>query len=292
MMEASTSACTVALLSSWISCFGVPDNITTDRRLAFLSEHWVSLARLVGTTLHSTEAYNPASNGMVERTHRSLKAALMARCTDDNWKAQLPWVLLDLRTAPRANSDESPAEKVYGKTLAASGEFFPTEPDIADTPLPRLREIAQRLAPCRKTFADSTHVYSPKGLYSCTHIFIRIDAHHPPEAHTVSLVGHPRPTSTIHRREDWVSVDRLKPAFLMDNGTGEETGRRPRIPPQNEASVEPTGIPKQGRGHPKGCTKEVICSAKPSGNSAVEAAPHPQVSRTRGWLLLPKGFCD
>ncbi|XP_066947155.1 igE-binding protein-like [Macrobrachium rosenbergii] len=136
MVEASTSACAEALLSSWISRFGVPDGITTDRGPAFLSELWVSLARLMGTTLHSTTAYNPAANGMVERTHRSLKAALMTCCTDENWKAQLPWVLLGLRTAPRANGDESPAEKVYGKTLAVPGEFFPTEPDDLDTPLP------------------------------------------------------------------------------------------------------------------------------------------------------------
>ncbi|XP_066950815.1 uncharacterized protein [Macrobrachium rosenbergii] len=152
VVEASTSACAEALLSSWISRFGVLDDITTDRGLAFLSELWVSLARLMGTTLHSTMAYNPAANGMVEKTHRSLKAALMARCTDENWKAQLPWVLLGLCTAPRANGDESPMEKVYGETLAVPGEFFPTEPDNLDTPLPRLREIAKKFTPLPKDF--------------------------------------------------------------------------------------------------------------------------------------------
>ncbi|XP_066982648.1 uncharacterized protein [Macrobrachium rosenbergii] len=64
MTEASTSACAEALLSSWIGRFGVPDNITTDRGLAFLSELWVSLSRLMGTTLHSKTAYDAASNGM------------------------------------------------------------------------------------------------------------------------------------------------------------------------------------------------------------------------------------
>ncbi|XP_064109603.1 uncharacterized protein LOC135217566 [Macrobrachium nipponense] len=49
---------------------------------------------------------------------------LMAWCTNDNWK-----VLLGLQTAPKANSEESPAEKVYGEALAGPGEFFPTEPD-------------------------------------------------------------------------------------------------------------------------------------------------------------------
>ncbi|XP_066947095.1 uncharacterized protein [Macrobrachium rosenbergii] len=220
-------------------------------------------------------AYNPAANGMVERTHHSLKAALMARCTNDNWKAQLPWVLLGLCTAPMANSDESPTEKVYGETLAVPGEFFPTEQDVTDTPLPRLREIAKRFMPSQKTFADRTHVYTPGDLDSCMHIFIRIDAHHPPL--TRPYRGPYRVTSraskaylvNIHGREDWVSVDRLKPAFLMDSRTREETGRRPRIPPQNKALDGPIGIPKRGQRHPKGRTKEVIRSTKPPGDSAV-----------------------
>ncbi|XP_066974332.1 uncharacterized protein [Macrobrachium rosenbergii] len=160
--------------------FGVPDNITTDRGPAFLSELSVSLAYLMGTTLQGTTSYNPVANGMVERTRRSLKAALMARCTDENWKAQLPWVLLGLCTAPRENSEESSAEKAYGKALAVPGEFFPMVPDDPDTPLPRLREIAKKFAPCWKTFADRTHNFSPESLKTCTHVFMRNDAHHPP----------------------------------------------------------------------------------------------------------------
>ncbi|XP_066944507.1 uncharacterized protein [Macrobrachium rosenbergii] len=112
-------------------------------------------------------AYKPAANGMVERAHRSLKAALMSHCTDESWKAQLPWVLLGLCTAPKANGDASPAEKVYRETLAVPGEFFPPSADGADTPLPWLRELAQKFVPCRKTFTDRTTTY-------------RVDARRPP----------------------------------------------------------------------------------------------------------------
>ncbi|XP_066950799.1 uncharacterized protein [Macrobrachium rosenbergii] len=112
MEEATASCCAEALLSSLISRFGVPDHITTVRGPAFLSELWTALACLLGTTHHSTTAYNPAANGLVERLHRSLKASLMARCTAENWKYQLPWVLLGMRTTPRANGDQSAAEKV------------------------------------------------------------------------------------------------------------------------------------------------------------------------------------
>lgn len=242
MTEASTSACAEALLSSWISCFGVPDSIPKDRGPAFLLELWVALARLMGTTLHSTMAYNPTVNGMVERAHHSLKAALMARCIDDNWKAQLPWVLLGLHTAPRVDGDVSPV----------LGEFFPTAPDNADTSLPRLREVAQKFAPCRKTFTDRTHVYTLGGLDTCTHIFIRIDAHRPPLTrpykgpYRVANRSSKAYLINIHGREDWVSVDQLKPAFLLDSETREETGRHPKIPPQNVAADDPVAIPNSG----------------------------------------------
>ncbi|XP_066940949.1 igE-binding protein-like [Macrobrachium rosenbergii] len=137
MEEASTASCAEALISSWINRFGVPYSITTDRGPAFLSALWVSLARLIGTTLHSTMAYNPVANGMVERAHRSLKAALMGVCTDKRWKEQLPWVLLGLRTTLKTSGDISPAEKVYGETLVVPGKFFPPSADGTDIPLPR-----------------------------------------------------------------------------------------------------------------------------------------------------------
>ncbi|XP_068228829.1 uncharacterized protein [Palaemon carinicauda] len=124
MQDSSTPSCVNTLLSSWISRFGVPDDITTNRGLAFLSDVWGALTKSLGGTTHSTISYNPAANVLVERAHRSLKASLIARCSDDNWKAQLHWVLLGLRTAPRSNGEPSSAGKVYGETIAVPGEFF------------------------------------------------------------------------------------------------------------------------------------------------------------------------
>ncbi|XP_064083863.1 uncharacterized protein LOC135199633 [Macrobrachium nipponense] len=124
MSEATADTYAEALLSSWISYFGVLDGVTMDQGTGCTLELWTALARLMGTKHHTTTAYNPAANSMVERTHHSIKASLMARCTGPDWKVQLPWVLLGLCTTPRANGDPSPAEKVYGETLTVPGEFF------------------------------------------------------------------------------------------------------------------------------------------------------------------------
>ncbi|XP_068246520.1 uncharacterized protein [Palaemon carinicauda] len=78
LLETATSASTSALLSGLIARFGIPEHITSDRGTAFTCQLWTSLGNLLGITLHQAIAYNLAANGMVERFHRTLKAAVMS----------------------------------------------------------------------------------------------------------------------------------------------------------------------------------------------------------------------
>ncbi|XP_066982119.1 uncharacterized protein [Macrobrachium rosenbergii] len=178
----------------------------------------------------------------------------MARCTNERWKEQLPWVLLGLHTAPKANGNASPAEKVYGKTLA--GEFFPLSADGANTPLPRLREFTQKFAPCHKTFTDRTTTYSPPTLDSCAYVFVRVDARWSPLTrpyrglHQAIRQAAKAYFLDIHGRENWVTIDRLKLAFLLDSEVHEEVGRCPRVPPQYLPADTPAPPPKRVRGSP------------------------------------------
>ena len=79
----------------------------------------------MGTTIHKLTAYNPAANGVVERIYRILKAVLKSRYMEPNWRPQLFWVLLGLRTTPNEDHRIS-TEMVYGEALTIPGEFFPT----------------------------------------------------------------------------------------------------------------------------------------------------------------------
>ena len=65
-----------AFLAHWVSRYGVPETITTDQGRQFESHLWRDFMSLLGTSLIRTSAYHPATNGMVGRFHRQLKASL------------------------------------------------------------------------------------------------------------------------------------------------------------------------------------------------------------------------
>lgn len=64
------------LYSQWICRYGTPKIITTDQGSQFESALFNALVKLTGGQRYRTTAYHPASNGLVERWHRSLKNAL------------------------------------------------------------------------------------------------------------------------------------------------------------------------------------------------------------------------
>ena len=59
------------------------------------------MCNLLGTELQPTTAYHPQANGLVERSHRDLKAALKCRLSGPNWVEELPWALLAISIAPK-----------------------------------------------------------------------------------------------------------------------------------------------------------------------------------------------
>lgn len=147
ILDTTTETVARNILQHWLFQFGVPSTITADRGSEFESALFAHFAHLVGTTRIRTTAYNPTSNGMVERFHRQLKAALMNEgrsCVE-----ALPLVLLSIRTTLKADIGCSADELVYGTTFHLPGQFFVPSQSQAQIATgdyaPRLRNIMKEL---------------------------------------------------------------------------------------------------------------------------------------------------
>ena len=70
---ANANAFAKVLVRYWLSRWGVPDIITSDRGSQFVSDLWLEVCSLMGTARDPTTSYHTQHNGKIERMHRSLK---------------------------------------------------------------------------------------------------------------------------------------------------------------------------------------------------------------------------
>ena len=120
----TAESCARAVISTWVSRFGVPALLTLDRGAQFTSSIWSEICSVLGISHIQTTSFHPQSNSMIQRFHLSLKCALRARMAGSDWVSHLPLVMLGLCTAPKDSSGFFPAEAVYGANLSLPGKFI------------------------------------------------------------------------------------------------------------------------------------------------------------------------
>ena len=251
LKDISTESVINALSHGWISSFGIPKIITTDRGSQFSSSVWTQLMETWGIQHKMTTAYHPEANGMVERFHRRLKESLMAICDDDRnaWFWKLPMALLAIRTTLKPDIDASPADLVYGEGLAVPGDLLPPLPDDNNdlnrqqrNTAASLRLEVERLQPKQTSAHRIPHVHVPENLANATHVMIRRGGVNPPL--TQPYVGPFRVDSRtqtgikVHipgRGIEEIALARVKPAYFESDDANQNSrsldDEIPRSPP-------------------------------------------------------------
>ena len=258
LKDTTTESVIDAITHGWISSFGVPKAITTDRGSQFTSAVWKQLCDTWGIEAHLTTSYHPEANGLVERFHRRLKESIMAQCGDDRgkWYWRLPMALLAIRTTLKPDVGASPADLVYGEGLAVPGELLPDvifqEDDLTQQRkrmLGGLRVEVERLQPKPTSAHRQPQIHVPDDLEDATHVFVRRGGHgHPPL--TLPYVGPYKVDSRtetgfkVHlpgRGIDEVALARIKPAHIDvdDNEHGDNQTPPPQSPPDSQPPPSP-----------------------------------------------------
>ncbi|XP_023344142.1 uncharacterized protein LOC111713509 [Eurytemora carolleeae] len=197
----STESCVRAFISTWVSRFGVPATLTSDRGAQFTSSVWAGVCRILGISASQKTSFHP-------------------QAADSDWVSHIPLVLLGLRSVPIEDTGFSVSEAVYGSPLTVPGEFLEA-PEIPNAQFISKVEkvIAGFSAPPPHHVQYSPPVEVPAALRTAMFVFVREDASKPslsplycgPYLVIEWLSKFFR--LQIGDKVDSVTVDRLKPVF-------------------------------------------------------------------------------
>ena len=113
----ATSSSIISWLEGVWAMFGKPKELWTDKGSQFESKIFQQYCEQQKINIHHTTAYHHQSNGMVERTHRTLWDLFRATVNEqyDDWDQQLPKALWAYRISLHQAIGSSPYEIMFGR---------------------------------------------------------------------------------------------------------------------------------------------------------------------------------
>ncbi|KAA3678006.1 uncharacterized protein DEA37_0008956 [Paragonimus westermani] len=115
------------IFDHWISRWGAPTQLHTDRGSNFESTMMHELCRILGIRKTRTTAYHPQGNGAVERVNRTLKSLLKAFVSSENtrsWDEAVSQCLLAYRASVHSSTAQSPHYLLTGREMRLPSDLL------------------------------------------------------------------------------------------------------------------------------------------------------------------------
>lgn len=132
-----------ALMNEFICRYGVPESIHTDQGRNFDSELIQELCKLLSSKKTRTTAYHPQSDGLVERTNRTIKNLVRPCMGKENWMQVIPQIMFAYRSSVHESTGYTPAELWFGRQYKLPLDLLKPTPDT--TPYVPHSEYVEKL---------------------------------------------------------------------------------------------------------------------------------------------------
>ena len=109
----------VDCLRDWCCRYGTPDEILSDRGNEFTANLVKEFCERVGIEKLVTAAYNPRTNGKVERLNGTIVRSLRKHCENNthDWEKWLSYIMMAYRSRINSTTKFSPYELVFGSVM-------------------------------------------------------------------------------------------------------------------------------------------------------------------------------
>ena len=176
LTEITAASVATAFFNTWISRLGVPLHLISDRGSQFESELFAELSKIIGFHRLRTSSYHPETNSLIERVHRTLKTAIIAR--KESWLSAMNVVLFGMRIVPN-DSGYSPFTAMTGADILIPQLLLSNdEPSFNSECIEKLAKEMTRLNVdklSRGKFKTPKKSFIPKELANCEEIWLRVD---------------------------------------------------------------------------------------------------------------------
>ena len=134
----STSATVAkAFVEKFVCRFGVPRELHSDQGRNFEADIFTEMCKVLGINKTRTVAYNPKSDGMVERFNRTLINSVSTMIdphrNQKDWDDQLAFATFAYRTVPQASTGETPNMLMLGREVLLPVDLTTASPAVEGT---------------------------------------------------------------------------------------------------------------------------------------------------------------